>query len=164
MLFWAMAGHRQPLYVMKIVPRLPLALILTVTMMPAVGLCGGDWDPVRVESFKRSGESEYVLVLHSMVPDTTAHRALGNCKRLEIHGTYSWWHSWRGFPKWVNRKLHQNALAYLEAARTSQQTINFGWMGQGLVETDQECVFRSRALELYTVDGKEAVISYHNHV
>lgn len=149
---------------MKIISRFFLGLILTVTVMPAMGLCGGDWEPVRVESLIKSGESEYVLVLHAVVLDKTTHRALGNCQRLEIRGTYSWWHSWRGFPKWVNRKLHQGALAYLDAARSSKQTINFGWMGQGLQETDQQCVFLSRALELYMRDGKEAVISYYDHV
>lgn len=119
-----------------------------------------------VESLTLLDRTDYELVVIPEPLNTFSKDPyMGNCSRFTVKGSYSWVHSWR-FPKSVTRESHKVAPAYIQQALDSKKKILFGWMGTGFVAIDpaNQCIVRSRALELVEEDGVTAVISYHDAI
>jgi len=143
-----------------------LVLAVAIALLGSVAFAGGSWESVKVESLTLLNSTDYELVV---VPEQSRSEYkdpyMGNCARFIVKGSYSWLHSWR-FREDVTRENHKAALAYIQQAQTTRMPILLGWMGTGFVATDptNQCVVRSRALQLLTEQGQTAVISYHNAV
>ncbi len=142
---------------------LATSFLLTATKAHA----GGDWYPVVVTSLEVN-DTDYILKVKPT--EKTPHGFPSICQKFEVHGTYSWWHSWRGFPSGVTRENHRKALDYLNDARIKKKVINFGFMGSGFESIDLQnpCIVRSRALDLMENQGSlskdKGVVSYYNRV
>lgn len=142
-------------------------LLILIMFSASPAHAGGDWYPVIVSSL-HSEDTDYVLVVEPTTKTPLGFPSI--CKTFEVRGTYSWWHSWRGFPSWVNRQGHKKALVYLSHALKTGEVISFGFMGSGFEPIDPKdpCVVRSRALHLMENQGhlnkEKGVVSYFGRV
>ena len=84
-------------------------------------------------------------------------------ERFEVRGTYGLLHGARRNDEWLSRKVHREALEFLQQAFLSGQTFDLGWVGTGFVpvEAGKPCVVKSRALRLVKDDRGTHVLSYH---
>ena len=143
-----------------------LVLTSIFLLLPSLVSAGGSWEKVSIETFTIFSNTDYELVV---IPERQSNDYkdpyMGNCSRFTVKGTYAWLYAWR-FPDDVNRENHKSALAYLQQALIRNEGILFGWLGTGFVpiDPDNECVVRSRALELITQGEDTAVISYHDPI
>jgi hypothetical protein len=89
-----------------------------------------------------------------------------DCKEIKVVVNHSRvpWFSWLPFVKSEHptKKETLESIEYLRNASRANQTIYFGYMGYGLVPTDQKCSFKSKGLKIEKDDGKLLVLSYHN--
>jgi hypothetical protein len=91
---------------------------------------------------------------------------MGACERFEVRGTYG---SLRGAKRnedWLSRKVHREALEFVQQAFLAGQVIDLGWVGTGFepVEAGKPCVVKSRALRLVKDDRGTYVLSYHDAI
>jgi hypothetical protein len=110
---------------------------------------------VHVQKLDMLSDTDYVLVVLP-VPDNSPYKALGSCKRFEVHGTLERLESTHWFLWWVTggaptKKQHLAALAYLKKFEGSAKTVNFGFMGEGfkIIDLKNPCVVKSRGLLLF---------------
>jgi hypothetical protein len=67
---------------------------------------------------------------------------------------------------WLSRKVHREALEFVQQAFLAGQVIDLGWVGTGFqpVEEGKPCVVKSRALRLVKDDRGTHVVSYHDAI
>jgi hypothetical protein len=147
-----------------------LVIAVTIFGYSALALAGGSAESVRVISLAISDTTDYVLIVAPEPTDGVAGYSdpfLGQCKRFEVHGTFS---RLKGALPWtksnVTRRAHIEALTYLLNAQRSRQIVKFGWMGNGFVAIDANtpCIVRSRALQMIVDGDNTFVMSFHDVV
>jgi hypothetical protein len=88
------------------------------------------------------------------------------CEIIKIKLKYGYvpWYSWlpfiessSGHPSKTDNK---KGLQHIKNAYENEKIINFGYMGSGLMPTDETCTFKSRGLLL----NNDYIASYHNAV
>jgi len=89
---------------------------------------------------------------------------ISSCKKFKVKLIYSHvpWYSWLPFVKSSHPTYEENnkAIQFIENAYKNKKTINFGYMGDGLIQIDKKCIFKSRGLYL----NNDTVLSLYNPV
>jgi hypothetical protein len=93
---------------------------------------------------------------------------IAGCKEIEVTVQYARvpWFSWLPFiaSGHPSKKETDEAIEYIRNANRSNQLINFGYMGYGLVPTGEKCSFKSKGLRVYRDQGKISVLSFHDQI
>jgi hypothetical protein len=156
----------------KLVP----IILMMIVLWGLSAHAGGSWEAVHVFRFEQKNETDYILVLdvinNHKTPLEKQDPAFGGCKHLEVHGTFRSLRekgrlAWLTVPhKYENitKTGHLKAVQFLKDSYLKHLVINFGYIGTGFVPLDStnNCVVMSRALELYKDNNSTAVISYHD--
>lgn len=138
-----------------------LFIILMIASNSGIGWAGGMWWPVSIESLKRHGENDFVLVVRPTKKSEWGFPSV--CAMLEIHGTYNPKHFLS-----ISETEHHGALMSLEMALEKMQVINFGGMGSrgGMepVNPADPCIVRSLALKLLYSGKDKGVMSFYDRI
>jgi hypothetical protein len=139
-------------------------IIITVllVLLPAFCFAGGYAVAGRVKSMAQQGDV-YTI---DFIQTGNEPELVKDCKEINITLKYSRvpWFSWIPFIKSNHPTKRETieSIEYLKKANKDNQTIYFGYMGNGLVPTGQKCSFKSKALKIEVDDGKWLVLSYHD--
>lgn len=75
-------------------------------------------------------------------------------------------YSWLPFIKSSHptKDKHDEAIDYLKNAHKQNLEVYFGYMGGGLIPSEETCSFNSKGLALENVQGKKVVLSFNEQV
>jgi hypothetical protein len=139
---------------------------LLICSVFATAICSADEAgvPVAIARFDHSG-MDYTLVVNPTKTDPPD-PYIGACERFEIRGTYGLLRGAKRNEEWLSRKVHREALEFVQQAFLAGQVIDLGWVGTGFVpvEAGKPCVVKSRALRLVKDDRGTHVVSYHDAI
>jgi hypothetical protein len=84
---------------------------------------------------------------------------------VEVHFKRVPWHSWLPFVEPSHPTFEQTEVAakFLQRSELEGRSVNFGYMGGGLIASDKPCRFHSKGLVLWE-DGTPTVVAFHNPV
>jgi hypothetical protein len=138
--------------------KIALAVLLAV---PAFYTnAGGDYVPGRVTAFSVS-ENIYSFEFEQA---KDGGELVSGCKIFKVYVSYMNvpWYSWLPFidSPHPTRKETKEALRYLHDSFREGRSIYFGYMGSGLQNTDNRCVFNSKGLAI----ENGIIISYYNQI
>lgn len=123
------------------------SIIFLASAVPANA--GGDYVSGRIVEFLSISSN-----LHSFVFQQNNNEAdlVRGCRKFKIKIIYERvpWYSWlplykNNHPTWQNT---MEALKYIEKSSREGGTVYFGYIGNGLVGTTEQCVFNSKGLEI----------------
>ncbi|MFO6421979.1 hypothetical protein [Motilimonas sp. KMU-193] len=137
--------------------------ILILLLFPTLCFAGGDYSEVRINEFYGSGARADFTI--EFVNDRKFNEI---CDVLKVQVKYKRvpWYSWLPFVHSSHPASTdtQKSVAYLENAFTENETVNFGYMGHGLKQSDKPCEFISKGLRLDGVDEFHYIMSFHDPV
>ncbi|NTW64677.1 MAG: hypothetical protein HGA46_11540, partial [Chlorobiaceae bacterium] len=129
---------------------------------PTLCCAGGDAVSGRVTGFTAK-EGKYII---RFLQTENAPDLISGCKEIEVSVKFARvpWFSWLPFvaSNHPSKKETDEAIEYMRNANHSNQLINFGYMGYGLVPTEKNCSFKSKGLRIYRDQGKTSVLSFHD--
>ena len=142
--------------------RLPSALFFASAASFAFG--GGDYVAGKIERVSVSGQETAFRFVQ-----TEQRRALANeCREVQVlvRPTRVPWYSWLPFASasHSNQEKTAQAVEYLKTAQHEDRSVNFGYMGRGLVATVERCSFVAKGLELFHEGGIDFVLAFHDPV
>jgi hypothetical protein len=138
--------------------------LVSFACIPLPAVAGGSWDRVSIERLSTDGVNYTLVVTPSPPQGAVVDPLLGQCKRLEVRGTYRWL---KGAifrqERALSREGHLEALEYLRQSFLAKRSIDFGEIGTGFVPVDSKnpCIVRSRALWLATDERGTHVLSFY---
>lgn len=144
------------------------AAILLVLLWSFPLTAGGTSATASVIDFARVSETVTTFTLRFSepfggLPPGTVER----CQEIKIQAEFrpGWWPWSRNWSRdgQVNRETHADALAVIETAHVTKQTIEFGIMGTGLRERGTTCIFDTLGLAVWRLDQeRRPIIAYHD--
>src|SRR5690349_6219052 len=84
---------------------------------------------VTITRFDHS-DLNYTLVVKPAKTDPPD-RYMGACERFEVRGTYGLLRGAKRNEDWLSRKVHREALEFVQQAFLAGQVIDLGWVGTG---------------------------------
>jgi hypothetical protein len=136
--------------------------VAVLLLLPVFCFAGGDYVAGRVESVEQQGG---VYIIHFIHTDDQ-HELIKGCKEITVLVKHSRvpWFSWLPFIRsdHPTQKETTESIEYLKSANKAKQTVYFGYMGYGLVPTEQTCSFKSKGLKIKVDNDKWLVLSYHD--
>jgi len=123
---------------------------------------GGAWIRGHIDNIEEIKEG-YLLKFTQI---DTFYELEPGCKSFEVYIRYERvpWYSWIPgvYTSHPSKKENIKSINYL--IQKNKQYIYFGYMGSGLMPTDQKCSFRSKGLEYHQDNGEVHILSYHEPV
>ena len=142
------------------------AILIPIVLLVWPSLCsaGGDFVSGMVTDISGNG-GKYVF---RFVQTDDSPELMKGCRELMIVVEYERvpWFSWLPFVNsgHPSRKETDESVEYLEKAKEKSQTVNFGYMGYGLVPTSVKCSFKSKGLRIIDDRGIRVVFSYYDQI
>ncbi|MCE0556987.1 hypothetical protein [Motilimonas sp. E26] len=140
-----------------------MARILVILLFPTLCFAGGDYSEVNIKEFESS-----VASADFTIEFVNERKFYESCDTLKVHLKYERvpWYSWLPFvhSSHPTSSDTQKSVAYLEAAFADDETVNFGYMGYGLKQSDKPCEFISKGLRLDGIDEFHYIMSFHDPV
>lgn len=137
----------------------PIALLL-LCLVTATSFAGGSHYQAKVVSIKGEYPKINLTLQFAQPPKFSS-----DCNKIEVIMNYSYipWYS-RFIEVKTNHPSPQQtkqAIEYLASAHSNNSSVNFGFMGYGLKETEQACHYKSKGLKLRLDSNSNAVYSFY---
>ncbi len=137
--------------------------ILVLLLFTPLCFAGGSYSQMRVMEFDSSGSDASFTVKF-----TNDIRFNESCEIIKVRLNYSLvpWYSWVPFVRsnHPNSEQTKKALLHIEKAFKHKREVNFGYMGNGLVSTENVCEYLSKGLSFEEYKGVVYIMSFYSPV
>ncbi|MBU0966323.1 MAG: hypothetical protein KKA54_08080 [Proteobacteria bacterium] len=134
---------------------------LITLIVTSSAFAGGDYWKYKIMAFDEAKGNATITLQAIDKKDT-----FSNCNEIEIFSKYEHvpWFSWLPFvhTNHPTPKENHQAIDFIKLHYKNDQNIYFGYMGYGLVPTENACEFKSKGLRIEKINNLEIVTSYHN--